>query len=297
MQLQTIEKNSLRSERVKVTGRLASARGKVSLLPTIVALKRRESLPVLCTFKQKTYSTPEHRVLGAAARRLLGLSLVDDGYRRVAIRWAEKLTGPLNSHEFTAVVASLRTERYVGPRSYYIPALTMAGLVLAQAGIAFDEETTVATEAMLTNVRTLFERYVRAIVRDALSDEGFVIEKKEDHAHTLFEDGTCALIPGILVSDATGPKLIVDAKYKIDKPIEESDYYQMATYLAGYGVTQGVLVMPSANEQAKPTIVRRAVTGVQIHEMRVPLENWTLTESLLRAEVRRLLGVSPSTGA
>jgi 5-methylcytosine-specific restriction endonuclease McrBC regulatory subunit McrC len=167
----------------------------------------------------------------------------------------------------------------------------MARLLLADAGVAFDENTTVSTEVMLTNVRTLFERYVRSIVRDALQDHGFVVEKREDHAHTLFEDGTCALIPDVLVSDATGTKLIVDAKYKIDKPVEESDYYQMSAYLASYGVPLGVLVMPSA-EAGRPIVMRRSIAGTRIQEIRVPLDDWAATESLLTEEVRRLLGVT-----
>jgi 5-methylcytosine-specific restriction endonuclease McrBC regulatory subunit McrC len=292
IQLLTIEKNSLRSNRVKVSGRLAGARGQVRLLPTIVALKRREPLPVFCTYKERTYATPEHRVLAAAARRLLSLGIVDGGHRAVAIRWARQSVGAFSLRELTEVMSSIRTERYAGARSYYVAALTMAGLVLAQAGISFDEEQNVASEALMTNMRTLFERYIRSIVRNALSDEGFVVEKREDHTHTLFEDGTCALLPDVLISDAKGVRLIVDAKYKIDKPVEEADYYQIAAYLAGYGVSQGILVMPTADEQPRSTISRRTYSGFQIREMRVSLNDWLGTEALVREEVRQLLAVT-----
>jgi 5-methylcytosine-specific restriction endonuclease McrBC regulatory subunit McrC len=292
LQLQNIEKNSFRADRHRVTKRLPSARGRVRLLPTVTALKKREPAPVLCTFKEKTYDTAEHRTLAAAAGRLLTIGSIGEGNRAVAIRWAKKLPRRLRQSDLDQVMVALRTYRYTGPRSYYIPALTMARLLLADAGIAFEEQPAIEAEAMLTNVRTLFEQYVRTIVQDALRDHGFVVEKRQDHAHTLFDDGTCSLIPDVLVSNAAGPQLILDAKYKLDKPVEESDYYQMATYLAAYGVKNGILIMPSSQPGSTPLISRRAVTGVDIHEIRVPLDNWQITEALLATEVQRLLGVT-----
>lgn len=291
-QLQKIDKNSLLPDRHRVTRRLPVAKGKVRLLQTVVALKKKEPMPVLCTFKEKTYATTEHRMLAAAAARLLSIGSVETENRAVAIRWAQRLVGRLKHSELEEVMAALRTNRYTGPRSYYIAALTMARLLLADAGIAFEEQRAIEAEAMLTNVRTLFEQYVRAVVRDALRDHGFVVEKREDHAHTLFDDGTCSLIPDVLVSNAAGPQLIVDAKYKLDKPVEEPDYYQMAVYLAAYGVNRGILIMPTSQPGARPVIARRAVTGVQIQEMRVPLDDWKATEGFLATEVRQLLGVN-----
>jgi len=292
LQLQTIEKNSLRPDRHRVTRRLPVAKGKVRLLQTVAALRRKEPVPVLCTFKEKTYATAEHRILAAAAGRLLNIGSVESQHRAIAIRWARRLAGRLRHSELEEVMAALRTNRYTGPRSYYIAALTMARLLLADAGVAFDEQSPIEAEAMLTNVRTLFEQYVRAVVRDSLRDHGFVVEKREDHAHTLFDDGTCTLIPDVLVSNAAGPQLLVDAKYKVDKPVEESDYYQMAAYLAAYRVNRGILIMPTSQQDARPVVTRRAVTGVHIIEMRVPLDDWNTTEALLATEVRQLLGVN-----
>jgi 5-methylcytosine-specific restriction endonuclease McrBC regulatory subunit McrC len=290
-QLRLIEKNSLRSERVTVDRRLSSARGKVKLLPTIVSLGRHESLPVHSRYKERTYETVEHRVLGAGALRLYEVASVDAENKALSLRWAGRLRGRLKESELREVVAGLRTRRYTGSRAYYIPALLMARLLLVEAGIALEEEASVSSEVFLTNIRTLFERYVRAIVRDALRDEGFIVEKREDNPRPLFEDGTCSLIPDVMVSDIAGVRLILDAKYKIDKPIAEADYYQMAAYLNTYDVRQGVLVLPTLRANESTVMPRRTYSGLTIYEMRVPLDNWNATEQFLTGEVRRLLGV------
>jgi 5-methylcytosine-specific restriction endonuclease McrBC regulatory subunit McrC len=289
-QLLTIEKSSLRADRVEVNRRLSSARGKVALLPTVASIMRSEVAPVHCIFKERTFDTVEHRVLGAAALRLFQLGFVSEENKLLAYRWVDRARRKLKERELVEVIRGLKSRRYTGSRSYYIPALLMARLLLAEAGIAFDEETTVESEVLLTNVRTLFEKYVRAIIREALRDKGFVVEKREDAPMSLFDDGVCGLIPDAIISDARVIRLIEDSKYKIDKPTEESDYYQMVTYLDTYGVQNGLLIMPSLIHQTVHVASHKTRKGYTVHEIRVPLENWETTEEYLTAEVLRLIG-------
>jgi 5-methylcytosine-specific restriction endonuclease McrBC regulatory subunit McrC len=289
-QLRAIEKESLRTDRIEVSRRLPSARGRVALLPTVASIMRREVSPVHCTFKERTYETVEHRVLGAAALRLFQLGFVSDDDQMLAFRWIDRAQERLKERELLEVARGLRARRYTGPRNYYIPALLMARLLLAEAGISFDEEASVESEVLMTNVRTLFERYVRAVIAEALRDKGFVVEKREDAPMSLFDDGTCSLIPDALISKARVITLIADAKYKIDKPVEESDYYQMAAYLDTYSVQNGLLIMPSLVHHTVHIVSHRTRRGYVIHEIRVPLEDWTVTERYLTTEVRRMAG-------
>jgi 5-methylcytosine-specific restriction endonuclease McrBC regulatory subunit McrC len=105
---------------------------------------------------------------------------------------------------------------------------------------------------------------------------------------TLFQDGTGTMKPDVLISDGSGIKLVMDAKYKLDEPVAEPDYYQMAAYLNAYKVNKGVLVFPSLALQ--PTIVARKTQSRQvIYELRLPLTDWSLTEQTLVAETRNLL--------
>lgn len=292
-QLHTIEHNSLRPERIRIGTRQESARGRVKLLPTAISVALREARPVHCSFSERTYETKEHRVLGAAALRLLQLGKVEPDDRHVAYRWAERLQGGLRPGDLFEVVAGLRTQRYAGPRAYYIQALLMARLLLAEGGIALDSDEAIISEAQMTNVRTLFERYVRALLRHALEDEGFIVEKRERNPEPLFDDGSYDLIPDALVSKAGLIHLALDAKYKIDRPIESADYYQMEVYLSAYGVREGMLILPTIKPIAS-MLTRRSVLGHNIHELRLPLDNWKATEAALTTEVRKLLKIPPS---
>jgi len=289
-QLRLIEKSSLRSERVLVKRRLVSARGRVQLIPTIISLEKHESLPVHARYRERTFQTLEHRVLGTAARRLHDIGFVEPGSKAIALRWASHAAGRLKQTELRDVVAALRNRQYTGSRSYYIPALLMARLLLVEAGISFDDEHTVSSEVLLTNIRTLFEKYVRGILQKALYDKGFVVDKQQEHPRSLFEDGTCKLIPDVLVSDVGGVRLILDAKYKIDKEVTEGDYYQMTTYLNRFGISTGVLVFPSLSTTNGTLKTRRTVSGLMVHEIRLPIDNWKATEQFLTVEVQRLLG-------
>ncbi len=286
-QLRIIEKGSLRSERVRVRRQRNSAKGKVLAAPTMIALARRASLPVHCTFKESTFGTLEHRILGAGAQALINLRVVDEENQRLAYRWARHFRERLSAVELQRVLAGLRSEKYTGSRSYYIEALLMARLLLVEAGVAVGNAD-IAGESVLLNIRTLFERYVRATLHSALSPLGYIVEKREVNLFTLFQDGTGTMKPDVLISDGSGIKLVMDAKYKLDEPVAEPDYYQMAAYLNAYKVNKGVLVFPSLALQ--PTIVARKTQSRQvIYELRLPLTDWSLTEQTLVAETRNLL--------
>jgi 5-methylcytosine-specific restriction enzyme subunit McrC len=244
---------------------------------------------VHCCFKSKTYDTKEHRILAAGAAKLLQEDLVEDAYKATAYRWANRAGGRLKQEELRDVVAGLKSRLYTGSRAYYIPALMMARLMLADAGVDLEGEQTSDSEVLLVNMRTLFERYLRATVRNALIDRGLIVDKPEGSALKLFEDGSCSLVPDILVTDLDGSRLIADAKYKIDEPAQESDYYQMCSYLSTYGVSHGVLVFPTLREKRR--VSRKTVAGFSITELRVPLEDWRSTEEMLAQEFKAFLGV------
>lgn len=285
-----IEKESLLPGRIRNHKRLESPRGRVKAVPTMLSLAMRQTSPVHCVVKEKTYATTENRVLAAAAARFLQIGLVEVAALPIAYRWASLLPdGLLRRDELIKVIRGLHGRKYTGARSYYIPALLMARLVLADAGVALSGDFMVSTEALLVNMRTLFEKYVRSLLQSTFQKEGWSVEKREATALTLFEDGGCKLIPDVLIANNQGVKLIADAKYKIDKPGDESDYYQMATYLSTYGAKSAVLISPSAVATEPVWRTRRTHNFQLIHEAIVPLHNWKLTETWLPEQIRQLL--------
>ncbi len=287
-----IEKESRLPGRVRNHKRLESPRGKIKPVPTMLALSMRQAAPVHCVVSEKTFDTPENRVLAAAAARFLQIGLVQPADLAVAYRWADLLPGGFLRHgELVEVITGLHQRKYTGARAYYIPALLMARLVLADAGVALSGDFMVSTEALLVNMRTLFEKYVRSLLQQNLQNDGWIVEKREATALTLFEDGGCKLVPDVLVANNQGVKLIVDAKYKIDKPGDESDYYQMAAYMSAYGASSAVLVSPSAIANEPQLRTRRTHSFQFIHEAIVPLHDWKLTETWLPEQIRRLLAM------
>lgn len=288
--LRQIEKESLWPHRTLTRSALPSPRGRVHVVPTLLALAKRKTNPVHCSFKQKTLDTPEHRVLGAASSRLLNLGFVNDADRAIAIRWASYNTR-LTAREIEDVIIGLNERRYTGPRSYYIPALLMARLILAEAGIALGTTNTISSESLMVNMPALFEKYLRSLLSAAFSNRGFLVEKRDSTALTLFEDGGCKLIPDILISDSKRLRLILDAKYKPAETSNEADFYQMMSYLTIYQINTGVLISPTNATSQLTRTTRKTHNGFSISEIRLPLDNWEATESSLVEEVSQILAM------
>lgn len=287
--LQTIEKNSLQHGRKPVRERNNYAKGKILAVPTMLSLARFELNPVHSIVSSRTYDLAEHRFLGMAARKLFYLGLYKPEHKSLLIRWMRFAEKPLSELDFRDVIIGLKAQRFTGSRAYYIPALVQARLLLSESGISFSEDT-VETAIWLTNIRTVYEKYLFRVVQSILHDSGFIAEKREDTALTLFADGTLRLIPDILVSKYSKSHLIIDAKYKVDKPLQEADVYQMMVYLQAYEVESGILVMPTRTEHK--TIVHKTILGKIIHEVRIPLGDWRHTESILEKEIKELIGIA-----
>lgn len=291
-QLRLIETNSLRADRVAVADSRRSVKGRVSIVPTFVSLARREDNPVHCTFHTRAYDTAEHRILGAAAAALLQMKVLAAAEQVTALRWSARFGRPLAAQDLRTLTRSLASGRYTGARSYYIPALVMAQLILVQTGLTFDDTNSIHTEALLTNVYTLFESYVRITLRNALSERGYVVEKLESGAPSLFADGTAELKPDVIISDATGYRLLVDAKYKLNEAIQSPDYYQIAAYLKGYQVREGMIVRPHTTTASDPVVSRRMNYGGTVHELRLGVQDAALAEDALIAGVTQVLAGS-----
>jgi 5-methylcytosine-specific restriction endonuclease McrBC regulatory subunit McrC len=186
----------------------------------------------------------------------------------------------------------LESKRYVGPRAYYIPALLMARLILVQAGMAFDDLRLVESEVLLTNMPILFERYVRSVLAETLSEHGYVVEKRTgDRAPELFLDGGCKLEPDILICSATSVELVADAKYKTEGTIDATDYYQLCAYLDRFNADKGLLILPGRDDSETLLVERRLYSGKRVYELGIPLKDWLAAEAGLKQNVLQLVAV------
>lgn len=129
---------------------------------------------------------------------------------------------------------------------------------------------------------------VLPVLQNVLHPKGYYVEKRKNQTATLFTDGTCNLVPDVIISDKHEIQLILDTKYKPSEAIAVQDYYQMCAYLAGYGIKKGVLILPTLSENPH-TISKHTILEQKIYELRVPLVNWKITEEQLEEQVLRIL--------
>jgi 5-methylcytosine-specific restriction endonuclease McrBC regulatory subunit McrC len=183
----------------------------------------------------------------------------------------------------------LARQYYVGPRSYYIPALTAARLILGRAGVAFLGPNAYESEPLTININTLFEEYVRRLLAAVFQPEGVIVEKNTRTAPALFLDGSSELIPDIIIKQHARTLCILDVKYKPRDRVESSDYYQMAAYLRGFATDRGMIVRPAVANTPSNRMRRFADSGHVLLEVHLPLSHWKDSEEYLIFTVRRAL--------
>lgn len=290
--LRQIEKESLAFSRERKYDRLNYVRGRLEVLPTVLALASHSSRPVHSHYRSRTYDTPENRVLAAAAEKLIHLGIVHNGDRFLtAMRWAKRLKGGrLQVEDLQHITAGLARGHYHGARAYYAPALLTARLIIAQTGLVLARENPVEAEPLLVNVSTLFERYVRRILNDELRD-CFVGQagkgSRFGNNRTLYINGDVEMKPDVLAQNPEGICLVIDAKYKPDGTISSDDHYQMASYLAAYESRVGLFIRPTdANTLGSTKVVRTAYDERRVIELALSLSRPIEAERQLANLVR-----------
>lgn len=291
--LREIEKSSLRFDRQWKTERTKGIKGRVNISATLIGVARHELLPVRSLNRNRTYETPEHRVLGAAAGLLLSQNVIARNDLDVVHRWYNRFgTSPGLVIDLRRTVRKLNAGHFAGPRSYYIPALAMAQLILLQGGIVLSDHQAIESEALLTNVNLLFERYIRVTLHKQLSDQGYTVEKLETGVPSLFTDLTTQMKPDVIIRDRKQVRLLVDAKYKPDSRIDASDHYQMAAYLRGFQVSNGIIVRPNTGYGPVKIVTRHLTRGGTIHELTINLADWAGAERDIANVVTQVLAGS-----
>jgi 5-methylcytosine-specific restriction endonuclease McrBC regulatory subunit McrC len=120
-----------------------------------------------------------------------------------------------------------------------------------------------------------------------LPQEEFIVQKPTKGEYCLFQDGTIDMEPDILINRNFKPYLILDSKYKPNKEIPSSDYYQMMTYLTQLKLKTGAFVAPSHYKNSLSHKI--ANSGEVIYEIRVDISNWQLAETFLKESIKKVL--------
>lgn len=287
--LRMIEKESLTKNRETIYRQLRNVKGKVKISDTLLSLARSADNPVHTYVRELTFLNIENRLLSTASAMLLAVGSLDSNQRQIALRWSNICKGRyITSRELANIGTGIRNHKFTGSRSYYVPALIMAKLIILQTGLSLDSSSYVEGEPIVTNAANLFEKYVRTLIGKFLTPKGYLVEKNEQTPPSLFLDGTCKLKPDVIISHQGIVKLIADVKYKPNPMIDVSDYYQMSVYLDNFGITKGLLILPNPNQPEFSLVRRETIKGNQIFELRLPLGDWNKAETALQNTITAL---------
>ncbi|MGJ6980680.1 McrC family protein [Aestuariimicrobium soli] len=171
----------------------------------------------------------------------------------------------------------------------YVPALQIAELILA--GRSFDQRSgDLMVSGYLLNMATLFEDFVTTALSEAMRRFGGV---SLTQFRTYLDEGRLVPIrPDFVWSVAGRPRLVLDAKYKAEKPsgFPQADLYQMLAYCTVLGLPAGHLVYAKGFEDERTHVVVGSGVRVVAHTLDLeesPDELLAAVGSLAAEVVRR----------
>lgn len=237
--------------------------------------------------RQRTERTPEHIVLGAAAR------IVRENSQRlakqdlqivtmIAARWDSPRVGLADM--IRIISSRLLRKWYAGSRAYYVTPLRHALLILGSTGATTLEGSVVEGETLLTNSDWLFETYVRKVLAESLVPFGYVVSKAIAGERFLFASGDLSLTPDVLIRRGTQVVAVGDVKHKSP---DASDYYQTITYAREWGL-RSVLIFQATATEAKTHPLIVSSDSTEVVRIELPILYYDILEERLRGVRSRL---------
>lgn len=282
--LTEIDKRSPRFGRQRLSRYGNYVAGKLLPVETATRLLLKSEDPVAYISNERTYDTSENRTLGMAAQVAHSYLQPDDPGRKAAARWSKLHRKNFHPHDLLSVDKALRSRKAGGSRGYYIRALTLAKILLGEAGLSATSGA-IEAEGVLLDSAALFENYLRNVLLNSHKKSGIVITKGGGlRNQALYMDGQFELVPDYVFQDKTKILLLADAKYKTP---DSKDHYQMMCYMLRYGVKVGAMFGPSFSDETK-SIRRVTPDGLTVWEIQLPLTDLDQTESILAGALTRL---------
>ncbi|KAB2813101.1 restriction endonuclease [Pimelobacter simplex] len=215
-------------------------------------------LPLEVTYDDFTVDIAENQILLAAATRLLRMAGMSKAVRQSLQRLRLQLAGVtgLRRGDLHPVwVPSRLNARYQAP-------LHLAELILA--GDSFEQRVgDLQVSGFVFDMWKVFEDFVSIALREAMAPYGGSASLQ--HRMHLDVADKVEMRPDFLWTGFDGECVVVDAKYKAEKPagFPQADLYQLLAYSTVLGFADGHLVYAQGNEEAVAHEVKGA--GVAIH--------------------------------
>lgn len=227
-------------------------------------LRRRwgRGIPLEVRYDEFTVDIAENQVLLAAAEQLLRIPLVGQrhraGLQRLRLQLAD-VTSPARGGVRTPWTPSRLNARY-------LPALEVAELVLA--GRSFEQRVgNLVVTGYLFNMASVFEDFLTVALREAFRPFGG--RSSLQYRTHLDQAETVPIRPDFVWSDADIPRVVVDAKYKAEKPsgFPQADLYQLLAYCTVLGIPCGHLVYAKGEEESREHVVQNTAVRIIAHTL------------------------------
>jgi 5-methylcytosine-specific restriction enzyme subunit McrC len=222
-------------------------------------MKRRFGLgiPLEVTYDEFTVDIAENQLLLAACTRLMRLPGVTQGVRSTLQRLRLQLV------DVSPLVpgAPLPTWRASRLNIRYQPALRLAELILA--GDSFEQRVgNLTVSGFVFDMWKIYEDFVCVALAEAFRSYGG--HSSLQHRMHLDAARAVRMKPDFMWSIGGAPTVVVDAKYKAEKPagFPQADLYQLLAYCTVLGLSEGHLVYARGSEE--PAVHEIVGAGVTI---------------------------------
>lgn len=218
-----------------------------------------EDLPLEVTYDDFTIDIAENQLLLAAATRLLRLPGLDARTRQGLQRLRLQFSGVSDVRRGEALPRWQPTRL----NARYQPSLRLAERILA--GESFEQRRgSLAVDGFVFDMWVIYEDFVGVALAEALSSRGSASLQHRmhlDHAHRV------PLRPDFLWTSHEGGQVVVDAKYKAERPAgyPQADLYQLLAYCTVLGLREGHLVYAKGNEAEVVHEVRGSDVAIHCH--------------------------------
>ena len=239
---------------------------------------------VYVAYDEFTVNRPENRILKSTLAYLMAHS--HSPKNKKDIKYLLGIFDEVElSSNYDADFAKISPDRNT---TSYVTALNWARVFLRKKGFtSFSGSTT--SIALLFPMEKLFESYIPALMRKAISGKGDTSLSTQDAKYHLFDDPRCFSLRPDIVLTVKDKIFIMDTKWKrlnsdvsSHYGISQSDMYQMYAYYQKYNATQNVqdvtLIYPKSADIPKDITFRDDTTQTKINLRFIDLSSVGETE-------------------
>ena len=233
-------------------------RGRVRV-PEQISRRFGAVMPLEVTYDDFTIDIAENRLLLAAATRLLRLPSLDTRTRQRLQRLRLLFSGVSEMRRGETLPRWQPTRL----NARYQPSLQLAERILV--GESFEQRRgPLNVDGFVFDMWSIYEDFVGIALTEALASHGSASLQHQMH---LDRAKRVSLRPDILWTSHVGDQVVVDAKYKAEKPAgyPQVDLYQLLAYCTALGLREGHLVYAKGNEAETVHEVQGADIAIHCH--------------------------------